>query len=157
MTNAMEPFFDAWKQQVETSVRVMDALVEADAKLRSSQLSAANETHERAQALEKALADCRNAQELWGAQWNWALATCERSAAYWRNLFEVMQEANAKMARCVQERVQGAAQAQQGALGGGELPATGFPAFDQAYRELLKASQQFFPAMTGRSEPKTRA
>jgi hypothetical protein len=152
MTNGTDQFFDAWKQQVEASVRVMDALVEADAKLRSSQLSAANEAHERTQALEKALADCKNAQELWGAQWNWALATCERSAAYWRNLFEVMQEANAKMARCMQERVQGAAQTR----GAGELPATGFPAFDQAYRELLKTSQQFFPALAGRSEPKTK-
>jgi len=153
MTNAMDQFFDAWKQQVEASVRMMDALVEADAKLRGSQLSAANEAHERTQALEKALADCKNAQELWGAQWNWALATCERSAAYWRNLFEVMQEANAKMARCMQERVQGAAQAQVPGIGA--LPATGFPAFDQAYRDLLKASQQFFPALAGRSEPKT--
>lgn len=151
MTNATDQFFDAWKQQVEASVRMMDALVEADAKLRGSQLAAANETHERTQALEKALGDCRNAQELWGAQWNWALASCERSAAYWRNLFEVMQEANAKMARCMQERIQGAAPAQ----GGGELPATGFPAFDQAYRDLMKASQQFFPALAGRSEPKT--
>jgi len=96
MTNGTERFFEAWKKQAEVSVRMMDAVVEATAKMRGTQLSAANETHERTQALEKALADAGNAQEMWGAQWNWALATCERSAAYWRSLFEAMAEANGR-------------------------------------------------------------
>ena len=75
MAGETDQFFEAWKKQVDTSLRVMDAVVESAAKMRATQLSAANETHERMQALEKALADAKSAQEMWGAQWNWALAT----------------------------------------------------------------------------------
>lgn len=139
MANGMDPFFDAWKKQVDTSVRMMDAVVEATAKMRSAQLSAANETHQRTQALEKSLADAKSAQELLGAQWNWALASCERSAAYWRNLFEAMNEANGKMACCMQEGVKAAVPARTE----GATPSTGFAVVDNAYREMLKTSQQF--------------
>ena len=70
---------------------------------------------------------------MWGAQWNWALAGCERSAAYWRNLFEAMTEANSRIARCMQEGASAA-----GPLPfSGELPATGFQAVDSAYREMI--------------------
>jgi len=144
MTNGTERFFEAWKKQAEVSVRMMDAVVEATAKMRGTQLSAANETHERTQALEKALADAGNAQEMWGAQWNWALATCERSAAYWRSLFEAMAEANGRMARCVQDGMQCASKAQAG-----EANATGFAAVDGVYREMLKSSQRLLESATG--------
>jgi len=105
MTNGSgtEQFFEAWKRQVETGVRAMDAVVEATAKMRAAQLDAANETHRRAQDLEKALLDAKTPQELWNAQWNWAVACSERSAAYWRNLFQAMTEANGAIARGAQE------------------------------------------------------
>ena len=138
MTTGTEQFFDAWKKQVETSARIMDAVVDATAKMRAAQLTAATEAHKRTQALETALADAKTAQELWGAQWNWALASCERSAAYWRSLFEAMTQANGDVARCMQDVAKGAVPAQSG----DGMPSTGFPAMDNAYREMLKTSQQ---------------
>lgn len=138
MNDGTEQFFEAWKKQVETSARIMDAVVDGTAKLRTAQLTAAKETHERTQALEKALADAKSAQELWGAQWNWALASCERSAAYWRSLFEAMTQANGDVARCMQDVAKGAVPAQSG----DGMPSTGFPAMDNAYRDMLKTSQQ---------------
>jgi len=138
MVTGTEQFFEAWKKQVETSIHAMDAVVEAAAKLRSAQLSSANETHERIQVLEQALADAKTAQELWSAQWNWALASCERSAAYWRSLFEVMTQANGTVQHCLQEGMKGALPAQS-EIG---VPSAGFAAMDNTYRELLKNSQQ---------------
>jgi hypothetical protein len=118
---------------------MMDAVVEATTRMREAQLAAAQETHERMQALQKSMAGAKSAQEMWGEQWNWALASCERSAAYWRNLFEAMNEANGRIARCMQEGTNMA-----GPLPfSGELPATGFAAVDNAYREMMKSSQQF--------------
>jgi len=104
--NGTDQFFDTWKRQVELSARAMDAVVEATAKVRAAQLGAANETHERAQELQKALAGAKSAQELWNAQWNWALACSERSAAYWRDLFEAMNQAGGQVSRCLQAGLQ---------------------------------------------------
>jgi hypothetical protein len=145
MAGETDQFFEAWKKQVDTSLRVMDAVVESAAKMRATQLAAATETHERMQALEKALADAKSAQEMWGAQWNWALASCERSAAYWRALFEAMTEANSIMGRCLQDGMQGAVAAPSG-IG---IPSTGLAAMDDAYREMLKNSQKLLQFTTG--------
>jgi Phasin protein len=145
MATGTEQFFDAWKKQVETSVRMMDAVVEAMAKMRSAQLSSANETHECAQALKKALADAKDARELWTAQWNWALASCERSAAYWRSLFEAMTQANGALGHCVQEGMQGAVPAPSG----DGIGFTGLAAMDNAYREMLNHSQQLLQYAAG--------
>jgi hypothetical protein len=139
MADATELFLEQWKKQAESGVRMMDAMVEATARMREAQLAAAQETHARAEALQQALASAKSAQEMWGEQWNWTIASCERSAAYWRNLFEAMNEANAKIARCMREGA--------GAAGplpfSGELPSTGLQAVDNAYRDMIKTSQQF--------------
>lgn len=139
MADASELFLEQWKKQAESGVRMMDALVEATARMREAQLAAAQETHARAEALQKALAAAKSAQEVWGEQWNWTIASCERSAAYWRDLFEAMNEANAKIARSIREGA--------GAAGplpfSGELPTTGIQTVDNAYRDMIKTSQQF--------------
>ena len=142
---------------------MMDAMVEATTHMREAQLAAAQETHQRMQALQKSLAGAKNAQEMWGEQWNWTLASCERSAAYWRNLFEAMNEANGKIVRCMQEGAASAGPLQCG----GDLPATGFQAVDKACRDMIKTSQQFIQSATsafgapapaaGRKEAKTAA
>jgi len=108
MADAADQFLEQWKKQAEAGVRMMDAMVEATARMRESQLAAAQETHERAQALQKSLAAAKSAQEMWGEQWNWTLASCERSAAYWRKLFEAMNEANATIVRCMQDEAKSA-------------------------------------------------
>ena len=153
MTNAPDQILEQWRKHAEAGVRMMDAVVEATTQLRETQLAAAPETHVRVQALQKSLAAARSAQEMWGEQWHWALASCERSAAYWRNLFEAMNAANGKIARCMQEGA--------GAAGplpfSGELPSTGFQVVDDAYREMIKSSQQFLQSATQAFAPNAPA
>lgn len=153
MADGTDQILEQWRKHAEAGVRMMDAVVEATARMREAQLAAAQETHERVQALQRSLAAAQSAQEMWGEQWNWALASCERSAAYWRNLFETMNEANGKIARCMQE---GASSA--GPLPfSGELPSTGFQVVDSAYREMIKSSQQFLQSATSAFAPPATA
>lgn len=153
MAEGTDQILEQWRKHAEAGVRMMDAVVEATSHMREAQLAAAQETHERMQALQKSLAAAKNAQEMWGEQWNWALASCERSAAYWRNLFEAMNAANGKIARCMQE---GASTA--GPLPfSGDLPSTGFQVVDNAYREMIKSSQQFLQTATSAFAPPATA
>ena len=162
MTDAPDQILEQWRKHAEAGVRMMDAVVEATTHMREAQLSAAQETHQRVLDLQKSLAAAKSAQEMWGEQWTWALASCERSAAYWRNLFEAMNEANGKIVRCLQDGASAA-----GPLPfSGELPSTGFDVVDKAYREMIKSSQQFLqsatsafapPAQSARSEAKKAA
>ena len=149
MADAAEQMLEQWRKQAEAGVRMMDAVVEATTHLREAQLVAAKETHERMLELQKSLAAAKNAQQMWGEQWNWALASCGRSADYWRNLFEAMNEANGKIARCMQE---GAGAAGPLPFSGG-LPSTGFEVVDKAYREMIKSSQQFLQSATNAFAP----
>jgi hypothetical protein len=144
MADPRDELLEQWRKHAEGGVRMMDALVEATTRMREAQLAAAQETHERMKKLHESLAAAKSAQEMWGEQWNWTLASCERSAAYWRNLFEAMTEANSRIARCMQEGASAA-----GPLPfSGELPATGFQLVDNAYREMIKSSQQFLQSAT---------
>ncbi|MFY9316546.1 MAG: phasin family protein [Burkholderiales bacterium] len=149
MADVQEQLLEQWRKHSETGLRMMDAVVEATTHMREAQLAAAQETHERVQALQKALGAAKSAQEMWGEQWSWTLVSCERSAAYWRNLFETMTEANGKIARCMQEGA--------GAAGplpfSGELPSTGFEVVDKAYRDMIKSSQQFLQSATSAFAP----
>jgi hypothetical protein len=149
MANGTDQILEQWRKQSEAGVRMMDAVVEATSHMRESQLAAAQETHERIQTLQKALAAAKSAQEMWGEQWNWTLANCERAAAYWRDLFEAMNEANGKIARCMQDGASAA-----GPLPfSGDLPSTGFDVVDKAYRDMIKSSQQFLQSATNTFAP----
>jgi hypothetical protein len=153
MADGPDQILEQWRKHAEAGVRMMDAVVEATSHMREAQLAAAQETHERMQALQKSLAAAKNAQEMWGEQWNWALASCERSANYWRNLFEAMNAANGKIARCMQEGANAA-----GPLPfSGDLPSTGFQVVDDAYREMIKSSQQFLQTATNAFAPPAMA
>jgi hypothetical protein len=144
-----DQFLEGWKKQVEASVRMMDAVVEATAKMRSAQLAAATDTHQRALELEKALSEAKSAQEMWNAQWSWALGCCERSAEYWRGLLEAMNQANGELARCARETADMSVPAE----GAGAVSVPGFAAMDGALREMLKSSQQFLQAVSGVAQP----
>ncbi len=92
-----------WKVQADTAARMLDAVVQANAKVRAAQLAAANEAHERTQALERLLVQAKTPGELWNAQWSWALANCECYGTYWRSMMEAMNEAGSEVARCARE------------------------------------------------------
>ena len=145
MTAGTEQFFEIWKQQVNAGLQILDALVEADAKMRAAQLAAANETHQRTVEAEKLLAGAKDAQELWNAQCTWASQNAERAAVYWREQFEAMGEANARILKLMQERMQSAVPAEAGA----GSPAAALSAVDSAYREMLKGTQQLLAFMPG--------
>jgi len=153
MADILDQILEQWRKHSEASLRMMDAVVEATARMREAQLAAAQETHRRMQALQKSLAGAKSAQELWGEQWNWALGCCEQSAAYWRGLLEAMNEANGKLARCMQDGAGAAAPLPFAA----EMPSTGFEAVDKAYREIVKSSQQFLQAATNAFAPPAQA
>jgi len=153
MAEGTDQILEQWRKHAEAGIRMMDAVVEATTQMRETQLATAQETHQRMQALQKSLAAAKSAQEMWGEQWKWALASCERSAAYWRNLFESMNAANARIARCVQEGASAA-----GPLPfSGELPSTGFEVVDNAYRDMIKSSQQFLQSATTAFAPPAAA
>ena len=145
MATGSEQFFEIWKQQVNAGLQILDALVEADAKVRAAQLAAANEAHQRTVEAEKLLAGAKDAQELWNAQCTWASQNAERAAAYWREQFEAMGEANARILRLMQERMQSAVPAEAGA----NPSVAALSAVDSAYREMLKTSQQLLAFMPG--------
>ena len=153
MADGPDQILEQWRKHAEAGVRMMDAVVEATTHMREAQLAAAQETHERMQALQQSLAAAKSAQEMWGEQWNWTLASCERSATYWRDLFEAMNAANGKIARCVQEGASAA-----GPLPfSGDLPSTGFQVVDNAYREMIKSSQQFLQTAANAFAPRATA
>jgi cystathionine beta-lyase/cystathionine gamma-synthase len=145
MTSGTEQFFEVWKQQVNAGLQILDAVAEATAKMRSAQSAAANEMHQRTVEAEKLLAGVKDAQELWNAQCTWASETAERAAAYWRNQFEAMTEANARILKLMQERMQAAMPAEPGA----NPSAAGLAAVDNAFREMLKTSQHLLTFTTG--------
>ena len=145
MASGTEQFFEIWKQQVNAGLQILDALVESDAKMRAAQLAAANETHQRTVEAEKLLAGAKDAQELWNAQCTWASQNAERAAAYWRGQFEAMGEANARILKLMQERMQSAMPAEAGA----DSPVAALSAVDSAYREMLKNTQQLLAFMPG--------
>jgi phasin family protein len=130
---------------VNAGLQILDALVEADAKMRAAQLAAANEMHRRTVEAEKLLAGAKDAQELWNAQCGWASQNAERAAAYWREQFEAMGEANARILKLMRERMQSAVPAAAGA----DSSAAALSAVDTAYREMLKNSQQLLAFMPG--------
>jgi len=144
MTSGNEQFFEVWKQQVNAGLQILDAVSEATAKMHSAQFAAANETHQRTVEAEKLLAGAKDAQELWNAQCTWASANAERAAAYWRDQFEAMTEANARILKLMQERMQAAVPAEAGA----NPSVTALASVDSAYREMLKASQQLLAFTT---------
>jgi phasin family protein len=150
MTAGTEQFFEMWKQQVNAGLQILDSLVEATAKVRAAQFAAANEAHQRTVEAEKLLAGAKDAQELWSAQCTWASENAERAAAYWREQFEAMSEANARILKIMQERMQ------SGAPAAAETnpSVAALSAMDSAYREMLKTSQQLLAFMPGAATKK---
>jgi phasin family protein len=144
MTPGTEQFFEVWKQQVNAGLQILDSLVEATAKVRAAQFAAANEAHQRTVEAEKLLAGAKDAQELWNAQCTWASENAERAAAYWREQFEAMTEANARILKIMQERMQSAAPPDTAAN-----PMAALASVDSVYREMLKSSQQLLAFMPG--------
>ena len=103
MKSMNEHVFDAWKQQAEFGMKLIEAMVQVNARLRGMQQAAAAEAQRRALEAGKAMANAKDPQTLWRAQYEMTIRNCEDAAAYWRNVFEAMSELNGRMLECVKQ------------------------------------------------------
>lgn len=138
-TNPEKLMLDACKQQSGTWLRIIHAMTEGAEKVRAAQLAVASDANAGMPRVEKSVADAENPVEVWNAELAWTMTNLEKSAAYWRSLFDACNETNAKILCCLSEQAQAS-----GSRAGEASPALGVIA---AYGEMFRNSQRIF-AMT---------
>ena len=92
---------NAWKRQVVTAFRVVEAITEESRKVHEFQLTAAVETHASAVATRERFETATDAQELWRIQGEWWSGNLNRSLAYWREVYEATARTQVCVARCL--------------------------------------------------------
>jgi hypothetical protein len=111
--SASNQLFQSWKQQLDTNLKLIDALVQGTLEMRSSQLAAAMETHDRDMTAENSVIGAKSAMDLWAIQMNWMAGNLERSMAYWNQLMQATVDANSKLVECLREQAQAPAAVEQ--------------------------------------------
>lgn len=153
-TNPEQFLLDAWKQQSDTWLRIIDAMTKGAEKVRATQLAVASDTNAAVLRVKQSIADVENLTELWNAEMTWAIANLEKSAGYWQSLFAAANETNVKICSCLSEQAQ-AFGAQEGTAG----PA--LSAINASYGEMFRNSQRMFAmtteALAAASKPDTAA
>jgi phasin family protein len=127
----------AWKKQIDTGWRVLEAMTEGARRMHELQLEAAVETHAKTEASRKLIADIDDAREIWRIQADWLAGIVSESAAYWRQLYGLAAETQTSVANCV------CGQASTG------IPAPGsalIGMMDEAYKRWLDTTKQFYSA-----------
>ncbi len=144
-----------WKQQLDTGLRVMEALVEGATKLREMQLEAAAEAHADLDATRKSIAAASDVARLLELQTEWARANVQRCADYWRSFYDLAARTQADIAGCLAARPLAAAAPADASK---EAMLT---LLDKAYKQWFDATQQFYklPAIPtgGAAKPERRA
>jgi hypothetical protein len=102
--SASKQMFQTWKQQLDTNLKLIDALVQGTLEMRSSQLAAAMETHDRDMSAEKSVLGAKSVMDLWAVQMNWMAGNLERSMAYWNQMLQASVDANSKLVECLREQ-----------------------------------------------------
>jgi hypothetical protein len=115
---ASNQLLQTWKQQLDTTLKLIDAAVQGTLEMRTSQLAAAMETHARDLDTEKSVTGAKSVQDLMAIQLSWMTGNLERSMAYWNQMFQAAVDANTKLLECVRGQAEASA-------GGGEK--TGAP------------------------------
>lgn len=154
MTTQAEDFLvQAWKQQLDTALRLVEAMVDGATKLREMQIEAATDAHADAVATRKSIAAATDMAQLLQLQTGWARANAEKCAAYWRALYELAAQTQGELARCVC--------AQAPVISSGDESKTALLSLiDNAYKQWLDTTQQFYklPAIPAEAAaPKRRA
>jgi hypothetical protein len=103
---ASNQLLQTWKQQLDTTLRLIDAAVQGTLEMRSSQLAAAMETHARDLDIEKTLSGAKSASDLLAIQLSWMTGNLERSMAYWNQMFQAAADANTKLIECLRGQAQ---------------------------------------------------
>jgi phasin family protein len=158
-TRPEEFFVQAWKQQLDTGLRIIESVFEGAEKLRESQLQAAVESHADAEATRKAIAATTDAAEIFRLQNEWMSANVRKCAAYWRSFYEVVAQTDAEVIKCA---CGAASPASAQALGPDESNRALFNLVDNACRQWLDATQQFYklpaiPAQAAEAPSEARA
>ena len=147
-----------WKQQLDTGLRVMEALVEGATKLREIQLEAAARAHADLDATRKSVAAATDIGRLLELQAEWARANTQRCAEYWRSLYDVAARTQADIAGSVVRRLPAPAAAPAAPADASKEAVLNL--LDQAYKQWLDATQQFYRVptmpMPGAAKPEKR-
>jgi phasin family protein len=154
MTVKPEEFLvQAWRKQLDTGLRVIETITEGATKIHEAQLEAATDAHADAEATRKAMAAATDAAQLFRLQAEWARANVAKSAAYWHSLYQIVAETGTELAKCLYSQ---AAVMQEG-LKAEELDASKqalFGLLDNAYKQWLDATRQFYKLPAIPAEPK---
>jgi phasin family protein len=87
------------KQNIEASLRMIEAITEATRKVHETQLKAVAEMQASTEAVRKQFEHASNPQELWRIQTEWMNGGLEKSLGYWREFFEAAAEAQSTMSK----------------------------------------------------------
>ena len=151
MTAKPEDFLlQAWKQQLDLGLRLIETIVEGTLKLREVQLEAASDARADAEATRKSVADATDLAQLVKLQAEWTRANAQKCAAYWRDLYEVATRTQTEFAR------RAGVQPPAAAIDSESNKAL-FGMIDDAYREWLGATQKFYAIKPGKPAEKKPA
>ncbi|MDH4094745.1 MAG: phasin family protein [Betaproteobacteria bacterium] len=91
----------AWKKQLDMTMRVTEAIIEGSTRMHEVQIEAATEAHADAVATQQSLASAASPADLLRIQTEWLAANQKKSMEYWRHLYEAAAETNARVMRCL--------------------------------------------------------
>ncbi len=91
---------EAWKQQFDASLRVLEAMTESAMKMHESQLEAASDAHANAIATQRSAASASGPADLLRIQSEWAMHNLQEATTYWRELYELTVQANTALLEC---------------------------------------------------------
>lgn len=94
---------DAWKRQLDTALRITEAIIEGSTRMHEVQIEAATEAHADAVATQRSLASTQNPAELLRIQTEWLVANQRKSTEYWKGLYEAATQTNAEVMSCLRE------------------------------------------------------
>jgi phasin family protein len=94
---------DAWKRQLDATMRITEAIIEGSTRMHEVQIEAATEAHADAVATQKALATAAGPAELLRIQSEWLAANQKKSMEYWKSLYEAAAATNAQVMGCMRD------------------------------------------------------
>lgn len=150
-------FMQAWKQQLDAGLRIIETVIEGAEQLREAQLQAAANAHADAEATRKAIAAASDPAQIFRLQSEWMNANVQKCMGYWRSLYDVVAQTDAEVVKCAC-RIAPAPTASAAAPDASKQAV--FNVIDNAYRQWLQTTQQFYqvpPMRAGEGAGEKRA
>jgi phasin family protein len=89
----------AWKRQLDTGFRIVEALTEGAERLRGAQLEAVTAAHADAIATQRAVAAANDAAGILRLQAEWARSNAALAMAFWRHVGENTMQTGVQLAK----------------------------------------------------------